>query len=89
MDAKVEHMTGWMASHYDPNVSPEENWKRGEKAWDALTPQQQWFLWSLSVQEQRQIEDVRTVLLQTLQKMQASEKIKSVFERALSQVRST
>jgi hypothetical protein len=88
MDAKVEHVTGWMCIHYDPSVTPEENWKRGEKAWDALTPQQQWFLWSLSVQEQRQIEDVRTVLLQTLERTQASEKIKSVFEKALIQVKS-
>jgi hypothetical protein len=76
-----------MCSHYDPSLKPEENWKKGEESWDALTPQQQWFLWSLSVQEQRQIEDVRTVLLQTLSRTQASEKIKTVFERALSQVR--
>ena len=87
MDARVSHITSWMASHYDPSLSPEENWKKGEASWDALTPQQQWFLWSLSVQEQRQVEDVRTVLLQTLERAQVPDKIKHVFERCLSQVR--
>jgi hypothetical protein len=88
MDAKIEHVSRWLASHYDLSATPEENWKRGEKAWDALTPQHQWFLWSLSVQEQRQIEDVRTILLQTLSQTKASEKIKGVFERALSHLHS-
>jgi hypothetical protein len=87
MDAKVEYVTRWLTSHFDSSVSPEENWKRGEESWDALTPQHQWFLWSLSVQEQRQIEDVRTVLLQVLSRTQVSEKIKSGFERALGQVK--
>jgi hypothetical protein len=87
MDAKIEHVSRWLTAHYDPSATPEENWKRGEKSWDALTPQHQWFLWSLSVQEQRQIEDVRTILLQTLRQAKVSEKIKGVFEKALSQVR--
>jgi lysine/ornithine N-monooxygenase len=84
--AAYKHMCAWTQKHFDQNVDFDETWKRAEAAWDALTPEQQMLLWSLSVQEQQNAQDICTGLLATLSSYQGVEKVKRAFREAIQGV---
>jgi hypothetical protein len=72
---------------YFSEISPEENWKRAEAEWDALTPEMQAHLWSLSRQEEQCGEDIRQGLLATLNEYRGFKFIKDLFADAIKCVK--
>jgi lysine/ornithine N-monooxygenase len=84
--AAYKHMCGWTQKHFEPSVDFDETWKKAEAAWDALTPEQQMLLWSMSVQEHQSAQDICTGLLATLSSYQGVEKVKQAFREAIKAV---
>lgn len=81
--AAYKHMCGWIRKNLDATLDFDENWKRAEAAWDALTPEQQALLWSLSVQEHQSAQDLCTGLLATLSGYQGVAHVKEAFREAI------
>ena len=72
---------------YFSEISPEENWQRAEAEWDALTPEMQAHLWSLSHQEEQCCEDIRQGLLATLHEYRGFRFVKELFADAIKCVK--
>ena len=84
--AAYKHMCAWTKTHWNPELDPETVWKKAEAAWDALTPDQQMLLWSLSIQEHQNAQDICTGLLATLAGYQGVENVKKAFHDAIKSV---
>ena len=81
--AAYKHMCGWVRTHWTPDADPEDAWVRAEQAWDALSPDEQMFLWSMSQQEDQNAQDLCTGLLATLTEYQGFESVKKAFREAI------
>ena len=84
--AAYKHMCACVKEFWNENADPVEVWTRAEAAWDALTPEQQMLVWSLSVQEQQNAQDICTGLLATLMNYQGVSIVKKAFEIAIKGV---
>lgn len=84
--AAYKHMCAWVSTNFDPKIDPDQLWLNAEAAWDALTPDQQMLLWSLSVQEHQNAQDVCTGLLATLSGYQGLSVVKKAFHDAIKAV---
>ena len=84
--AAYKHMCGWVKKNFDPTLEPDQLWSEAESAWDALTPDQHMLLWSLSVQEQQNAQDICTGLLATLSGYQGLTVVKQAFYDAIQSV---
>jgi len=87
--AAYKHMCGWVQTNFKTkfNGNPEELWAEAEKAWDALTPEQQMYLWSMANQESRNAQDVAEGLLACLSEYQCVSSVRTAFITAIKQVR--
>ena len=81
-----KHMCAHVRQFWDENASPVVLWSKAEGAWDALTPDQQMLVWSLSVQEERNAQDICTGLLATLMSYQGLTTVKNAFQVAIKGV---
>jgi hypothetical protein len=81
-----KHMCACVKQTWDAGVPPEVLWARAEAAWDALTREQQMLVWSLSVQEQQNAQDICTGLLATLMSYQGVSTVKNAFQVAIRRV---
>ena len=84
--AAYKYMTHWVQTNFNSKCVPEELWERAERAWDGLSPENQMALWSLSVQEQQNAQDICTGLLATLSGYQGLTVVKQAFKEALESV---
>jgi len=84
--ATYKHMCACVKEFWNENADPDEVWTRAEAAWDALTPEQQRLLWSMSVQEQQNAKDICTGLLATLMNYQGFSYVKKSFQVAIKGV---
>lgn len=78
-----KHMCLWLKDNFVPELSPSENWDKAEEAWDAMSPENQMYLWSMYTRELQQAEDTCTLLLSVLTKSRAVDYIKQKFEEAI------
>ena len=81
-----KHMCACVKQSWDASVPPDVLWSKAEAAWDALTPEQQMLIWSLSVQEKRKAQDICTGLLATLLNYQGLSSVKNAFQLAIKSV---
>lgn len=81
-----KHMCGWVKKNFDQELEPTQLWRAAEAAWDDLTPEQQMLLWSLSVQEQQNAQDICTGLLATLYSYQGLTIVKQAFKESIEKV---
>jgi len=84
--AAYKHMCGWVKTHWTPDADPDDLWVRAEHAWDALTPDQQAYLWSMSQQEEQNAQDLCTALLANLSEYRGLENVKKAFYSAIRSV---
>lgn len=84
--APYRYMTSWLKSNFNPELNPDENWSRAEKAWLALTPEFKAQLFILSHKEVQSGDDIRQGLLATLASYQGVRLIKDLFETAIKSV---
>ena len=84
--AAYKHMCAWVQDNFDPKLEPSYLWEQAEAAWDALTPEQQLLIWSLSVKEHQNAQDICTGLLATLYSYQGLKTVKDAFRDALQAV---
>jgi hypothetical protein len=84
--AAYKHMYAWTKKNFDPKLEPRELWHKAEEAWDALTPEQQMLLWSMSVKEHQSAQDICTGLLATLSGYQGVMAVKQAFRDAIQSV---
>jgi hypothetical protein len=84
--AAYKHMTGWTQANFNENLSPEENWAKADRAWEALTPEHKMLLWSMSVQESQNSRDICSGLLATLSSYQGLTSVKNAFRDAINAV---
>lgn len=84
--AAYKYMTNWVQSNFDSKLEPSELWAGAERAWDAMTPENQMALWSLSVQEERNAQDICVGLLATLSEYQGFSSVKKAFREAIQSV---
>ena len=84
--AAYKHMCACVKEFWNENADPAEVWTRAEAAWDSLTPEHQMLLWSLSVQEQQNAQDICTGLLATLMNYQGLSTVKKAFQVAIKGV---
>jgi len=75
-----KHMCACVKEFWNENTDPAEVWTRAEASWDALTPEQQMLLWSLSIQEKQNAQDICTGLLATLMNYQGLSTVKKAFQ---------
>jgi hypothetical protein len=87
--AAYKHMCGWIINNFKTKFkgNPEELWEEAEKAWDALTPEQQAYLWSITNQESQNAQDVSEGLLACLSEYQCLNSVRISFIQAIKQVR--
>jgi hypothetical protein len=78
--AAYKHMCACVKNSWDEKVSPDVLWAKAEAAWDALTPEQQMLIWSLSEQEKQNAQDICTGLLATLMNYQGVSAVKKAFQ---------
>ena len=81
--AVYKHMCAWVKTHWTPDADPDDLWDRAEQAWDALSPEQQAFLWSASRQEEQNAQDLCTALLAHLAEYRGLENVKKAFYVAI------
>jgi hypothetical protein len=84
--AAYKHMCGWVKTHWTPDSDPDDLWVRAEQAWDALTPEAQMYLWSMSHQEEQNAQDLCTALLAHLSEYRGLENVKKAFYGAIRSV---
>ena len=84
--AAYNHMTGWTQANFNENLSPEENWAKADRAWEALTSEHKMLLWSMSVQESQNSRDICHGLLATLSSYQGMSSVKNAFRDAINAV---
>lgn len=84
--AAYKHMCACVKQFWDEKVSPDILWAKAEAAWDALTPEQQTLVWSLSEQEKQNAQDICTGLLATLMNYQGVSTVKKAFQVAIKGV---
>jgi hypothetical protein len=84
--AAYKHMCGWVKTHWAPGEDPDDLWVRAEQAWDALTPEQQAYLWSMSHQEEQNAQDLCTALLAHLSEYRGLDNVKRAFYGAIRSV---
>jgi len=87
--AAYKHMCSWVQTNFKTKFkeNPEELWEEAEKAWDALTPDQQAYLWSISNRESQNAQDVSEGLLACLSEYQCLSSVRTAFIQAIKQVR--
>ena len=78
-----KHMCACVKKIWDEKVSPDILWVKAEASWDALTPEQQMLIWSLSEQEKQNAQDICTGLLATLTNYQGLSTVKKAFQVAI------
>jgi len=81
-----KHMCACVKEFWDAGTPPDILWQKAEAAWDALTPEQQMLIWSLSVQEKQNAQDICTGLLATLMNYQGLISVKKAFQVAIKSV---
>jgi hypothetical protein len=84
--AEYTYITCWIQANFDPKFTPEELWKRGKGAWGALSPENQMALWSLSIQEEQNAQDICAGLLATLADYQGLTVVKNAFREAIKSI---
>lgn len=84
--AAYKHMTGWIQTNFNENLSPEENWAKADRAWESLTSEHKMLLWSMSVQESQNSRDICSGLLATLSSYQGMSSVKNAFRDAINAV---
>ena len=81
-----KHMCACVKEFWYENADPADVWAKAEAVWDALSPEQQTLIWSLSVQEKQNAEDICTGLLATLMNYQGVSTVKKAFQSAIKSV---
>jgi hypothetical protein len=81
--AAYRFMTSWIERNFDPELSPDQNWARAEKAWAVLTPEVQANLILINNTEVQCGDNIRQGLLETLAYSQGFTTIKDLFETAI------
>ena len=84
--AAYKHMCAWVKTHWTPDADPDDLWDRAEQAWDALSPDQQAYLWTMSHQEEQNAQDLCTALLAHLSEYRGLENVKRAFYGAIRSV---
>ena len=84
--AAYKHMCAWVKTHWGPDADPDDLWDRAEQAWDALSPDQQAYLWTMSRQEEQNAQDLCTALLAHLAEYRGLENVKRAFYGAIKGV---
>jgi hypothetical protein len=84
--AAYKHMCGWVRTHWTPDADPDDLWVRAEQAWDALTAEQQAYLWSMSHQEEQNAQDLCTALLARLSEYRGLDNVKRAFYNSIRSV---
>ena len=84
--AAYKHMCAWVRTHWTPDADPDDLWDRAEQAWDALSPEQQAYLWTMSHQEEQNAQDLCTALLAHLSEYRGLENVKRAFYGAIRSV---
>jgi len=84
--AAYKHMCGWVKTHWTPDADPDDLWVRAEQAWDALSADQQAYLWSMSHQEEQNAQDLCTALLAHLSEYRGLENVKKAFSLGIRSV---
>ena len=84
--AAYKHMCGWVKKYWTPDADPDDLWVRAEQAWDALSADQQAYLWSMSHQEEQNAQDLCTALLAHLSEYRGLDNVKKAFYGAIRSV---
>ena len=96
--AAYKHMCAWVQTNFEswvlrtqlgeaPKLSADELWVQAEKAWDALSPEHQMTIWSMTIQEEQNAKDISQGLLATLNGYQCLSTVKAAFSDAIKRVR--
>jgi hypothetical protein len=81
-----KHMCACARQLWNEGTPPDVLWSKAEAAWEALTPEHQMLVWSMSVQEQQNAKDICTGLLATLMNYQGLSTVKTAFHVAIKGV---
>jgi hypothetical protein len=81
--AAYKHMCACVKEFWTPDMDPEVAWEKADAAWNALTPEHQMLLWSLSDEEIQNAQDICTGLLATLASYQGLAPVKRAFSNAI------
>ena len=81
--AAYQYMIHWIQDTKSPVDDPETMWLEAEKAWDALSPEIQCTLMSLTDKESRQARDIRDGLLATLHEYQGVKRVKDTYAECI------
>jgi hypothetical protein len=84
--AAYKHMCAWVKTNWKAGDDPSELWARAEAVWDALTPENQMYLWNMSFQEEQNAQDLCTALLANLSEYRGLEIVKKAFSSAIKSV---
>lgn len=81
--AAYKHMCAWVKTHWKAGDDPDALWERAEAAWDALTPNEQMYMWSIVHQEEQNAQDLCTALLAHLSEYRGFTNVKEAFYSAI------
>jgi len=82
--AAYNYMIRWIQDKKSPDDDPGMIWIEAEKAWDALSPEIQGMLVSITNKEKQQAGDIRDGLLATLHGYQGLKTIKDAYAECIS-----
>ena len=82
--AAYNYMIRWIQDKKSPDDDPVTVWIEAEKAWDALSPEIQGMLVSITNKEKQQASDIRDGLLATLHGYQGLKTIKESYAQCIS-----
>ena len=85
--AAYKHMCAFVITNFNSKLSAEELWVQAENAWDALTPEHQMTIWSMTQQEEQNAKDISQGLLATLNGYQCLSTVKAAFSDAIKRIR--